>query len=76
MVSSPSSERWDIEAAWSKSNRGGAAVLGVRGSRSSMIADGPKGSRIPSSPARRHARSRRRAWWKVEWGLDLLSVVP
>ena len=68
--------RWDVRATWSRSGRGDTTALGARGSRPSMIAGGPKGSRIPSSPTRRHARSGRRAWCKVEWGLDSLSVVP
>jgi hypothetical protein len=40
-------------------------ALGVRGF-------GPEESRIPSSPTRRRAQSGRRAWWKVERGLDSL----
>jgi hypothetical protein len=30
----------------------------------------------PPSPMRRRARSERRTWWKVKWGLDSLLVVP
>jgi hypothetical protein len=65
-----SSRRWDVRATWSRSCGGGAGALSVRGSRSSMIAGGPEGSQIPLSP------TRQRAWWKVERGLDSLSVVP
>lgn len=57
-----SSGRWDIRATWSRSSRGGAMVLGVHRSRSSMIADGPRGKRIPLSPMWRHARSGQHTW--------------
>jgi hypothetical protein len=49
-------------------------ALGVCGFGPLMVADGPKGSQIPSSPMRRRVLSGRCAWWKVERGLDLLSA--
>jgi hypothetical protein len=68
------SRRWDVGAMWSGSSGGGAATLDKCGSGPSMMTGGPKGIRIPSSPTRRHAWSGRRAWWKVEWRLDSLSM--
>ena len=49
-------------------------TLGVRGSEPLMAASGPEGSRIPSSPVRRHAWSGRCTLWKVERGLDSLLM--
>ena len=49
-------------------------TLGERGSWLLMAAGGPEGSRIPSSPVRRHARSGRHTLWKVERGLDSLLM--
>jgi len=51
-------------------------ALGARGSGPSMVADGLKGSWIPSSPMRRHVQTGRRARRKVEQGLDSLLAVP
>jgi hypothetical protein len=76
MACTPASSQfiWEMghRATWSRFGGGGAVALGVHGSRPLMVADGPEESRIPSSPTRRHARSGRRAWWKVERGLDSL----
>jgi hypothetical protein len=44
--------RWDVGAMWSRSSRGGAMAVGSHGSRPSMVAGGPEGSWIPSSPVR------------------------
>ena len=49
-------------------------ALGVHGYRTLIVAGGPEGSQIPSSPLRRHAWSGRRTLWKVERGLDSLSA--
>jgi hypothetical protein len=59
---------------WSRSSRGGAVALGARGPGPLMVASGLKGSQILSSPMRRHVLSGRHAWWKVEQGLDSLSM--
>ena len=64
-----SSRRWDIGTTWSKFDGGGTTALGAHGFKPLKVASGPEGSQIPSSPAKRHAQSGWRAWWKVEWGL-------
>jgi hypothetical protein len=67
----PSHFVWEMghRATWSEYSGGGATALAARGSRPLMVTDGPEGCLIPSSSMRRHARSGRRAWWKVERGL-------
>ena len=44
-------------ATWSRSGGGEVVALGVCGSRPSMMAGGPDGSQIPSSPMRKRVRS-------------------
>jgi hypothetical protein len=53
----PSHFIWEMgcQATWSRSS--GAVALGARGSGPLMAVGGPEGSRIPSSPVRRRARS-------------------
>ena len=68
----PSHFIWEMGhwAMWSRSIGGEAMALGAHESEPLMVAGGTKGSWIPSSPVRRHARSGWCAWWKVERGLD------
>jgi hypothetical protein len=49
-------------------------ALGARRSKPLKVASGPKGSWTPSSPMRRCAESGRHTWWKVERGLNSLSM--
>ena len=67
---------WEMgcQATWSRSSRGETVALGAHRSRLLMMADGLKGSRILLSPVRRLAWIGRCAWWKVERGLDSLSM--
>ena len=71
----PSHFVWEMgrHATWSRSG-GEAVALGAHRSGSLMAAGGPEESQIPSSPMRRRARSGRRTWWKLEWGLDSFSM--